>query len=214
MSRVHPAVWRIPPTAHRTARLPAFCKTLAVSSLRTSRPTRHPVRFERMKGRRFERLHAALRIEGHREIDTAAVAPQRLVEDDRAVSGRAARPLPVDKTAFERRVTPVHVEIAVALPAQMRLVERDLHPRAGRDRPPAMIAALVQRECLLRDGGGNDAYRAAEAPGNRDRDLVDADRQRFAVPERWLGPTVNRFAVRLTAPRGRSVIAQRLLPLP
>ena len=49
--------------------------------------------------RRFERLHPALRIEGHREIDAAAVAAQRFVEDDRAVARRAARPLPIGKAA-------------------------------------------------------------------------------------------------------------------
>src|ERR1700752_1628186 len=106
-----------------------------------------------MKGWRFIRLHVALRIEGHREIDTAAVAPQRLVQDGCTVTRRGARPLPIGKAAFERRVTLVHIEIPVALPAQMRPVELDLPPCAGANRPPAMIAVLVQREYLLCDGG-------------------------------------------------------------
>ena len=45
-----------------------------------------------------------------------------------------------------------------------------------------MISILVQRKRVLRDGGRNHAHRAADAPGNRHGDLVEADRQRIAVP--------------------------------
>ena len=55
------------------------------------------------------------------------------------------------KPCFERRIAAVHVEIAVALPAQMRMVQRDLNARAWRDRPPPMIAVFVECESLLRD---------------------------------------------------------------
>ena len=112
------------------------------SSLRTLRATRQPVRLSVDQRRRLEGLHPALRIEGQRQIDPAAVAALRLVEDRGAVAHRAARPLPVDKALFERRIAAVHVEIAVALPAQMRVIQRDLDPRAWRDRPPAMIDRL------------------------------------------------------------------------
>ena len=144
--------------------------------------------------RRIEHLYPTLRIAGHGEIDAAAVAALCVVENDSPVPRCAARPLPVGKTPFQRRVAAIHVEIAVALPAKMGLIEGHLDPRARRDRPPPMIACFVQGERLLRYGSGNHANRPPNAAGNRHGDLIEADRQRLAVPGKATGADVKRVS--------------------
>jgi hypothetical protein len=143
--------------------------------------------------RRHERLHLAVRIECHRKVDAAAVAALRFIKDYRAVLHRAARPLPVAEALFKRRVAAVHVEITVALPAQMRMIEGDLNPRAWRDRPPQMMTVFAERERLLRYRGRYHAYRTADPSWNRHRNLVDADCQRLAVPRQTARPDGERI---------------------
>ena len=114
--------------------------------------------------------------------DMGAIAAFRFVENDGAIMRRATRPLPIGETLFQWRIAAVHVEIAIALPAHMRAIECHLDARARRDGPPRVIAIFVEREGVSRDRSGNDAHRAANASGNGDRDLIDADRQRFTIP--------------------------------
>lgn len=86
------------------------------------------------------------------------------------------------KTCFERRVAAVHIEVAIPLPAQMRMIERHLNTRAWRNRPPLVITVFIENKRLLRYRGWNHAHCAADAPRDGHRDLIDADRQRLAVP--------------------------------
>ena len=68
------------------------------------------------------------------------------------------------------------------LPVQGRTVELDLDARARRDRRPAMTSGAVEEVRLAGDRARIQLDRAAHAPRDRHRDLVDVDGETGPVP--------------------------------
>ncbi len=69
----------------------------------------------------------------------------------------------------------------------MRVLERYLDAGAGGDRPPYMVAVRVEREGLAVNRRWNHAHRTADAAGDRNRDLIEADGERRAIPVKPAG---------------------------
>src|SRR5436190_12304674 len=62
------------------------------------------------------------------------------------------------------------------------MIEPHLDARAWRYRPPLMMTFLIQQDRLLRDRLGKQSDGSAQTAGNRNRDFIDVDGQRSAVP--------------------------------
>ena len=93
--------------------------------------------------RRFEWLDGAAGIDADRHATFGALARDGVVEDRGLGADRSAGPIPAMKAGVERFVAVVGVDIALAAPARVRVIEANLDAATGRDGTPAVAAGGV-----------------------------------------------------------------------
>ncbi len=89
-------------------------------------------------------FHAAIFMIAQGERVAAAIAAQKIIENNAFLIKPGARPLPLAKGPLQRFRAPVHVAIAMAGPVHPGFVHFDLHPHMGVERSPLMAAMGVK----------------------------------------------------------------------
>jgi hypothetical protein len=90
--------------------------------------------------------------------------------------------MPAREIPLQRRIAMVDVEIPVTEPSRDGVTKIDLHPCTGRDRSPAMVFSRVQYKDISCQRRGIDPHDALKSRREWIGNLIDPQRQCFAVP--------------------------------
>ncbi len=105
-----------------------------------------------------------------------------VVQDNRAIFGLATGPIPLFEGSFEGLLTEVAVQISIARPGLTWIVKIDFDARRRRDWQPPMKARGMERGRNIVHPRWGHAHPAFDAFGHRHANLIDRERDAFAVP--------------------------------
>jgi len=102
----------------------------------------------------------------------------------------AAGPIPFLEWSVNRFITLVAVQIAMALPGLIWVLQLNIHARAGRNGPPGVFASGFEVDTEVEQLLGVNAHTSFDAPGQWHTDFVDVNAQGLPIPMQLTWPNV------------------------
>lgn len=133
------------------------------------------------------------------------VSQVQVVQHSSVTIGQStAGPIPFLEWSINRFITLVAVQIAMALPGLIRVLQLNVHARAGRNGPPGVFAVGFEVDTEVEQLLGVDAHTAFDAPGKRHTDFINVNAQGLSIPMQLTRPNVESVGA-ASAMRGASL---------